>query len=61
MPEVSPDAKAHRDWLLSVLPVQNAMSIVDLGCGDGRDLIAFAHGHPDIDGDSLAWTAPKRA
>ncbi len=50
MPEVSPDAKAHRDWLLSFLPVPNAMSIVDLGCGTGHDLIAFADGHPDIDG-----------
>jgi SAM-dependent methyltransferase len=48
MPEVSPDTKAHREWLLSLLPVQGSMSVVDLGCGAGHDLIAFAQAHPDI-------------
>jgi SAM-dependent methyltransferase len=47
--EVSPDTKAHRDWLLSFLPVHNATSIIDLGCGLGHDLIALAQAHPDID------------
>jgi SAM-dependent methyltransferase len=48
MPELSADAKAHRDWLLSFVPVRDAASIVDLGCGAGHDLLALALMHPGI-------------
>lgn len=49
MPELSSDAKAHQDWLLSFVPLHSAASIVDLGCGAGHNLIALALNHPGVD------------
>jgi SAM-dependent methyltransferase len=47
MPDLSPDLRAHRDWLLSFVPMRDGASIVDLGCGAGTDLVALARMHPE--------------
>ena len=46
MPELPADVAAHREWLLSFLPVRPNALIVDLGCGAGDDLIKLAAQHP---------------
>ena len=49
MSEIGIDVQAHRDWLLSLLPVRGGAAIVDLGCGNGSDLIRLAARHPESD------------
>ena len=49
MSEIGIDVQAHRDWLLSLLPVRGGAVIVDLGCGNGSDLIRLASRHPEGD------------
>jgi len=46
MTDLAPDARAHRDWLLSFVSVPDAALVVDLGCGAGHDLAAMALAHP---------------
>lgn len=36
------DVRAHRDWLLSLVDLPPGGTFVDLGCGKGEDLLAFA-------------------
>ena len=48
MAELSDDIVAHRDWLLSFVPVREGAFIADLGCGAGHDLVALALHHPGI-------------
>jgi len=38
----------HREWLLSFVPEPQPMAFVDLGCGEGADLLALAYhrAHP---------------
>jgi trans-aconitate methyltransferase len=60
MPELSPDVKAHRDWLLSFVPVHDSGSIVDLGCGEGHDLLALALGHPGVTARFTGLDAPAK-
>ncbi len=42
------DIAAHRDWLLSFVPVRAGTLITDLGCGAGRDLVCLAQKYPDV-------------
>ncbi|MDQ7793610.1 MAG: methyltransferase domain-containing protein [bacterium] len=48
-PILSDDERGHRDWLLSFLPGDEPSVIVDLGCGQGADLLALAQRstHPE--------------
>lgn len=46
MSEAPADVAAHRDWLLSFLPVDDGTFIADLGCGAGEDLLCLALRHP---------------
>lgn len=48
MKELPEDIRAHRDWLLSFIPISKNASIVDLGCGTGEDLVALANKHPGV-------------
>jgi ubiquinone/menaquinone biosynthesis C-methylase UbiE len=42
MPDLAPDVRAHRDWLLSLSSVPDAGLWVDLGCGTGDDALTVA-------------------
>lgn len=42
MAELPEDVREHRDWLLSFVEVPQPATVVDIGCGDGDDLIALA-------------------
>ena len=46
-PDIAADVLAHRAWLRSFVPVRGTGSVVDLGCGEGRDVAALAHTHGD--------------
>jgi SAM-dependent methyltransferase len=46
IPDLPPDVRAHRDWLLSLAPVPKAGLWVDLGCGVGADALTLAARHP---------------
>lgn len=46
-PEPHDDLRAHRDWLLSFIGLPPGGTVVDLGCGNGGDLLALAALHPD--------------
>jgi SAM-dependent methyltransferase len=46
-PEPHDDLREHRDWLLSFIDVPPGGTVVDLGCGNGGDLLALAARHPD--------------
>ena len=48
MIEIPNDVAAHRDWLLSFVPVQDGALIADLGCGPGHDLQGLALKHPGV-------------
>ena len=61
MPQLSPDANAYRDWLLSFVPVQNGTSIVDLGCGAGHDLIALARKNPHVSARLIGLDASEKS
>jgi SAM-dependent methyltransferase len=41
------DVRAHRDWLLSMIVLPPGGTLVDMGCGRGEDVLAFAARHPD--------------
>jgi SAM-dependent methyltransferase len=45
MTEVPDDIVAHRDWLLSFVPVRDGELVADLGCGPGHDLLSLALKH----------------
>lgn len=47
MSDVPADVVAHREWLLSFVPVRNGALVADLGCGAGLDLLSLALRHPD--------------
>ena len=42
MPDEPLDRRAHRDWLLTLMPLATGGTAVDLGCGRGGDLLALA-------------------
>ncbi|HEY0015246.1 MAG TPA: methyltransferase domain-containing protein [Longimicrobium sp.] len=46
-PELHDDLREHRDWLLSFVHLPPGGTVADLGCGNGGDLLALAHRHPD--------------
>ncbi|HST62227.1 MAG TPA: methyltransferase domain-containing protein [Longimicrobium sp.] len=46
-PDLHDDLRAHRDWLLSFVDLPPGGTFVDLGCGNGADLLALAARHPD--------------
>lgn len=68
-PELHDDLREHRDWLLSFVDLPPRGTVVDLGCGNGGDLLALAARHPDpaarfigIDAaESAVATAAERA
>lgn len=41
------DVERHRQWLLGLVELSPAGSVVDLGCGRGLDLLRLAERHPD--------------
>jgi SAM-dependent methyltransferase len=46
-PPLHDDLREHRDWLLSFVDLPTGGTVVDLGCGNGGDLLALADLHPD--------------
>lgn len=46
MRDSSPDVQAHRAWLRSFVRMPERGKVVDLGCGDGEDLVALAALYP---------------
>jgi SAM-dependent methyltransferase len=45
--DLAPDVAAHRAWLYDLVTLPRGGTLVDLGCGDGRDLLAMAARHRD--------------
>lgn len=41
-PDLPDDVRRHRDWVLSFIPLSEPLALVDLGCGDGADLLTLA-------------------
>lgn len=46
-PDPHEDTCAHRDWLLSFVDLPRGGTVVDLGCGNGGDLLTLAARYPD--------------
>jgi SAM-dependent methyltransferase len=46
-PDLHDDLREHQDWLLSFVNMPEGGTIVDLGCGNGSDLLALAARYPD--------------
>ncbi|HYW13188.1 MAG TPA: methyltransferase domain-containing protein, partial [Longimicrobium sp.] len=53
------DLRAHRDWLLSFVDLPPGGTFVDLGCGNGADLLALAARHPDPDAHFIGLDASE--
>lgn len=49
LPDTPDDSRQYRDWRLSLMPSAEPTVLVDLGCGSGDDLLAFAlrYRHPE--------------
>ena len=55
--EMKYDEHLHRDWLLSLIEVPSGGSVVDLGCGEGPDLLGLAALVADPDASFLGLDA----
>jgi SAM-dependent methyltransferase len=68
-PQPHDDLRAHQDWLLSFIELPPGGTVVDLGCGNGTDLLALAARTADPDArfigidaaESAVHTAAERA
>lgn len=60
-PDPHDDLCAHRDWLLSFVDLPKGGTVVDLGCGNGDDLLTLAARHPDPAARFLGIDAAKGA
>jgi SAM-dependent methyltransferase len=61
MIELSVDTIAHRNWLLSFVPVRDGALIADLGCGAGHDLLSLARSHAGVPARFVGLDASQKA
>jgi SAM-dependent methyltransferase len=54
------DVQQHRDWLLSLFQIPEDAQVLDVGCGNGADLIALATRTPDPSARFLGLDAQEK-